>query len=130
MEICLKSPHRTVYCILTFVLHICQGKLHQNSLKWQQAKICASKALFLKRVNNPNFVDFYFISSEGCVTLHDGVSINTKNIPSISGFCYSQSKRKSPQSCIVYLVNRVDRDRVVAVCYFNFDLFFSSFLIF
>ena len=75
-------------------------------------------------------MDFYFISSEGCVTLHDGVSINTKNVPSISGFCYSQSKRKSPQSCIVYLVNRVDRDRVVAVCYFNFDLFFSSFLIF
>ena len=57
------------------------GKFHQNSKRFIQAKTCTSKALFCKRLEDPTFCDYMFISSEACITIHDGILISCRNLP-------------------------------------------------
>ena len=66
------------------------GKFHQNLTSYQRAVCVTTEKSFLRKVKDPNFVDFLTLSADAVICLFDGLMVKCTNIPAVSAWCYAQ----------------------------------------
>ena len=52
--------------------------MHQNLKSYQRATFATTKEGFVKKVQNPNFVDFMVLDHQTAVCLYDGLSVKCR----------------------------------------------------
>ena len=68
------------------------GYTHQRLNERVSAKLCLSKASFVRHTNSEHFFDFTFINENACLLTFDHKSIVSRNLPAISSRTYSSAK--------------------------------------